>query len=149
MRNEPENGSLVVRTLIVQNGSFAVLSDSPRHRIGRVAMVVADDYALSRIFSANHVARYRFRYDTSVCERKIFGDNAAPTVGSKLDPRHSSNYTRRTQAGNSRIGLANVVTRCLGVSRDYSKFFNFCFSSHFTSVPTSCARSRGQMSALQ
>ena len=76
-------------------------------------MVVADDYALSRIFSANHVARNRFRHDTDVCERKIFGDDAAPTVGSKLDPRHASDYTRRTQAGNSRIGLANVAIRCL------------------------------------
>ena len=94
-------------------------------------MVVADDYALSRIFSANHVARYRFRYDTSVCERKIFGDNAAPTVGSKLDPRHSSNYTRRTQAGNSRIGLTIVSVSCLGCLARLQQLLQFLLFEPF------------------
>ncbi len=51
-------------------------------------MVVADQHALARIFAAHNIPRERMGDDARVRKRKIFGNNAAPAVGSKFDRRH-------------------------------------------------------------
>src|SRR5258707_12883468 len=106
-------------------------------------MVVADEHALARIFSANDVTRDGVRHDSRIRESKIFRDHAAPPVGPKFDSGHRrprESIREAISPLNSRIGLLLE-----GGSSDcghYKSFFTLFSSSHFTSVPTSCARSR-------
>ena len=64
--------------------------------VGGVAVVVADEDALARVFAADHVAGDGGGDGARVREGKIFGDDAAPSVGAKLNRNHCIRvYARR------------------------------------------------------
>jgi hypothetical protein len=80
-------------------------------------MVIADQNALARVFTTNHVASNGVRYDTRVGEREIFGNNAAPAVCSEANRMHGSEsiregsqiiLTRDCEGGNSWDGASDV-----------------------------------------
>ena len=62
-------------------------------------MVVADQHAFARVFAAHDIARNRVRHNARVRNREIFGDDAAPAIGSKFNRLHSNcEYTRRSKS---------------------------------------------------
>src|ERR1700758_5472352 len=108
--------------------------------IGRVTVIVTDDYTLARVLAANHIARDGVGDDARIRESEVLRDNAAPSVRAEFDRRHRKTvgkYTRRNGRANSRIGLRSA----------YRSLLRPCSSKNFTSFATSCARSRGQMSS--
>src|SRR5262249_47184444 len=61
---------------------------TPCDPVGRIAMVITNNYTLSRVFSAHDVARNRLRNNPCVREREVLGNDAAPAVGAELDRAH-------------------------------------------------------------
>src|SRR5690242_585317 len=86
-------------------------------------MVVANDDAFARVFTAHHVTRNRLRHNSRIRKREIFGDNAAPAVGSKFDRSHGSSekYTRSGRTAKrpdwpAKGGLSFAVPRAISRS---------------------------------
>ena len=50
-------------------------------------MIVADQHAFARVLTANHVTRNRMRNDARICKGKIFGQNAAPSIGAESESK--------------------------------------------------------------
>jgi hypothetical protein len=102
--------------------------------VGAETVVVADEDAFSRVFTANDVTRDGVRDDARVCVGEIVGDDAAPTVGAKFNRSHKL-LVYATKVGSPRVASSDF----------YKSFPSFASSSFLTILPTSCARSRGQM----
>ena len=80
-------GARLVRKPYRCSGSADDFSNGSRHAIRGIAVVIADDHPPARVFAEDHIARNRMRHDPRVCERKIFRDDAAPSVRAKCNLR--------------------------------------------------------------
>ena len=115
------------------------LGDDLRRSLRSEARIVAYDQAFAGVFVLVDVDRHGVAYAPHVVEGEIVGDDAAPTVGPKLDLcAHVDSLASTVLTKIAQMASAN---RELPAASHTSRFIFFS-SRYFTTLPTSCECSR-------
>ena len=129
----------VVRQAHVDARAREYLGDYLRRPLGSEARIVAHHQAFAGVFVLVNVDRHGVAYAPHVVEGEIVGDDAAPTVGSKLDLcAHLDSLASTVLTKIARMASSN---RELPAASHTSRFIFFS-SRYFTTLPTSCECSR-------